>query len=240
MKTIWVVCGNKGGVGKSLLCLALVSSLIRMSRQIAVLDGDGRSPDVFNACKGKVPARAVDFRKLRPDRYDDLHDGEYEVMIQKLLSISTDLIINTPDGADDVLMQWFDATLRFTESSNCVFRMLYVMNHRGDGLDLLPSMARRFSYLFPIRNLHFARSQAFTDFNSKYSSMFQETFEFPVLRSMEVTKLLEKNYLPSEFVESLGGSLLSRQRVGDWLAEMDNQFSAISGADVANTIPINV
>ncbi|MGS0741456.1 nucleotide-binding protein [Glaciimonas sp. GG7] len=238
MKTVWVVCGNKGGVGKSLLCLALISCLIRLSRQLAVLDGDGRSPDVFKACKGKLPARAVDFRKLRPDRYDDMHDGEYEMLIQKLLAISTDLVINTPDGTDDVLMQWFDATLRFTENAHCTFRMLYVVNHRSDGLELLPEMSKRFAYLFPIRNLYFARAPAFTEFNGQYSRLFQETFDFPVLRSIEVTRLLEKHYLPSEYVDSQAGMLLSRQRVSDWLAEMDSLFYTLTHSDVANTLPI--
>lgn len=220
------------------MSMALTSCLARLSRQLAVLDGDGRSPDVFKACKGKLPARAVDFRKLRPDRYDDMHDGEYEALVQKLLAISTDLVINTPDGADDVLMQWFDATLRFTESANCTFRLLYVMNHRSDGLEVLPDMAKRFAYLFPIRNLHFAREEEFTEFNARYSSLFQESFDFPNLRAIEVTKLLEKSYLPSEYVDSQAGSLLSRQRVSDWLAEMDSLFYTLTNSQTANTLPV--
>jgi hypothetical protein len=237
MKTVWVICGNKGGVGKSLLSLALISCLMRLSRKIAVLDGDGRSPDVYAACRRKIPARAVDFRKLRPDRYDDMLDGEYEALVHELLGISSDLVINTPDGADDVLMKWFDATLRYTEGANCTFRMLYVMNHRGDGLDLLPGMAKRFAYLFPIRNLHFARAPAFSEYNQSHAFRFQETFDFPTLRYAEVTQLLNSKYLPAEFIESQAGGLLARQRVVDWMAEMDNMFFTITESTAANTLP---
>lgn len=240
MKTVWVVCGNKGGVGKSLLCLALISCLMRLSRRVAVLDGDGRSPDIFNACLRKIPARAVDFRRLRPDRWDDMQSGEYEALVQQLLFMSDDLVINTPDGADDVLMEWFDTTLRFTESSNCIFRMLYVMNHREDGLDLLPGMADRFAYLFPIRNLHFARASAFTAFNDMHASRFLEVFDFPVLRYAEVTQMLNKKYLPAEFIDTCGGGLLARQRVIDWLAEMDGMFSTMIETDVANTLSVSL
>lgn len=234
MKTVWVVCGNKGGVGKSLLSLALISSLMNFAKSVAVLDGDGRSPDVFQACRRKIPARHGDFRRLRPDRHDDMLDGEYEALVQELISISTDLVINTPDGTDDVLLQWFDATLRFTESENCIFRLLYVMNNRGDGLDILDGMRKRFSYLFPILNLHFAKPEAFTAFNKEHRQHFVETYNFPVLRAAEVTQMLDRRYLPGEFIDT-GGGLLARQRVRDWLAAMDEMFGAIIDTDAANT-----
>lgn len=237
MQTVWMVCGNRGGVGKTLLSLALISCLMSISRrQIAVLDGDGRSPDVFGACLRKIPARAVDFRRLRPDRYDDMSVFDYESIVQSLLSMSSDLVINTPDGADDVLMQWFDSTLRFTETNQCVFRMLYVMNHRGNGLDLLPDLSRRFAYLFPVRNLHFARQDEFAEFERHHASNFRTVFDFPNLRSKEVTSLLDGRFLPNEYIDTHAGSLLSRQRVKDWLAEASNAFLEVMNISVANSL----
>lgn len=236
MKTIWLVCGNRGGVGKTLLALALVSCLMDVSRrQVAVLDGDGRSPDVFAAASRKVPARAADFRRLRPGDYDDLNDRTYELMVNSLLRISTDLVINTPDGTDDVLMKWFDTTLRFAEQSGATFKLLYIMNNRGSGLDMVPSMAKRFEFMFPIRNLHFARPEGFTDFNTQYADKFGQVFDFPELRSNEVAQLLDKQYLPAEFVETRGGGILSRQRVKDWLAVASGVFLEIMDIDVANS-----
>lgn len=236
IKTVWMVCGNRGGVGKTLVSLALVSCLMSIARrQVAVLDGDGRSPDVHAACVRKIPARAADFRKLRPDRYDDMSVFDYESIVQNLLTISTDLVINTPDGADDVLMEWFDSTLRFTESANVRFVMLYVMNHRENGLDILPELARRFAFLFPIRNLHFARADAFTVFQENHADGFRLAFDFPRLRDNEVTQLLADQYLPAEFVETRGGHALSRQRVKNWLAESANVFMEIMDIDVANS-----
>lgn len=205
-------------------------------RHIAVLDGDARSPDVFNACVRKIPTRGGDFRRLRPDLYNDMSVFDYESIVQNLLAVSTDLVINTPDGADDVLMEWFDSTLRFTESANCTFRMLYVMDHRGNGLDILPEMAKRFAFLFPVRNLHFARPEAFVEYNKVHAPNFRETFDFPELRSQEVSKLLEQHFLPSEFVETQAGSLLSRQRVKDWIAKAEDSFLQIMEIDAANSI----
>ena len=236
MKTIWLVCGNRGGVGKTLLALALISCLMPISRKsVAVLDGDGRSPDVFAAANRKVPARAADFRRLRPNDYDDMNDEAYEVMVNALLRISTDLVINTPDGTDDVLMRWFDTTLRFAEQRGATFKLVFIMNNRASGLDMIPEMAKRFAFMFPVRNLHFARPEGFTDFNSQYSNNFGQVFDFPELRSTEVAQLLNHKYLPNEFVETRGGSILSQQRVKDWLATASGTFFEIMDADVANS-----
>lgn len=235
-KIVWIVCGNRGSVGKTLAALALISALMESKRRVSVLDGDGRSPDVYAAALRKIPARCVDFRRLRPDLYSDMSIFDYESIVHDLLSISTDVVINTPDGSDDVLMEWFDATLRFTESSQCEFRLLFLMNQRENGLDILPAMAARFAMLFPIRNLHFARDDEFHGFDAKYRSLFQSTFTFPALRSQEVTALLSETFLPLEFVQAKCGTLLSRQRVKDWLAEANCTFGEILMIDSANSL----
>lgn len=236
MKTVWVVCGNQGGVGKTLVSLALISCLMSMARrQVAVLDGDGRTPNVHLAALRKIPSRAVDFRRLRHDDHRDMSIFDYEMIVQSLLLVSSDLVINTPDGADRELMGWFDSTLRFAESENVRFVMLYVMNHRGGGLEELPELARRFSYLFPLRNLHFARAEAFVDFERLHGDVFNHVFDFPALRDREVSQLLAGQYLPSEFVEAHGGTLLSRQRVKGWLTNASNTFFEVMEVNVANS-----
>lgn len=237
-RTVWVVCGNRGGVGKTLLSLALVSSLMSVRREVAVLDGDARSPDVLAACLRKIPARGADFRRLRPDRYDDMSVFEYEELVHSLLAIGTDLVINTPDGVDDVLMAWFDSTLRVSEGARYTFRLLYVMDHRGNGLDLLPAMAQRFPLLFPMRNLHFARDSEFVDFNCLHAETFREVYDFPDLRSYEVSKMLRDKYLPAEFVDTVANSMLSRQRVKDWLASADNILLDIMHVDEPNSLAV--
>lgn len=235
-QTVWVISGNRGGVGKSLLAVALASCLMSVARrQVSVLDGDGRSPDVFDVCTRKIPARWADFRRLRPDRYDDMPTMDYVSIVENLLNVSSDVIINTPDGADDVLMEWFDSTLRCTESANCTFKLLYMMNHRGNGLDILPKMSSHFAYLFPIKNLYFAHPEAFVEFDKHYADGFLQSFEFPKLRDIEVTRLIEGRYLPNEFVEARGGSLLARQRVKDWMAQTANIFLEILETNVANS-----
>lgn len=222
-KTVWMVSGNKGGVGKSLFCKALASALDLRGDGYAVLDGDGRTGDVFSTFHRKCPARLADFRALRPESHQCSRDAEYEGMLHQLLLGSDHLIVNTPDGADSILMKWFEVTLKHTESNNCQFKFVYLLSDRPDGLEILNDLRKHFHFLYPIRNLYFGRSGVFSAFNQTYSERFNTVLEFPVLRSNEVRMLFDLNLHPVQAIQLKGlGSdnfalpSLTRSRLFSW------------------------
>lgn len=236
-KTIWMVSGNKGGVGKSLFCHALASTLEMRSESFAIMDGDGRSADVYATFLRKCPARSADFRDLRPESPNCRQDETYEAMVRQLLASSDNLIINTPDGADQTLMRWFDRTLAHAEFSDSLFKFMYLLSDRPDGLDMLPALSERFSYLYPVRNLHFARNgtqdQLFAAFNRDYAAMFNEVVEFPVLRGEEVRMLFDLHTYPAEAMRLKGENSmhtlpsLSRARLSAWLGSVEDAIGNV-------------
>lgn len=217
-KTVWMISGNKGGVGKSLFCLALASAFDMREEHYAVLDGDGRTGDVYSSFTKKCPARLADFRELRPDSHTCLLDEKYEMLLHQLLSSSPNLIVNTPDGADGILTKWFDVTLKHTEQNNYRFKFIYLMSDRPDGLDILPDLASRYSFLYPVRNLHFGPPSIFTVFNKTYFDKFNCVLDFPSLRSFEVRLLLDASIYPFEAItnRSIRINTLSRSRLLRW------------------------
>ncbi|ART61490.1 hypothetical protein CBP36_21220 (plasmid) [Acidovorax carolinensis] len=200
-KTVWMVSGNKGGVGKSLFCLALASAFEASGLQYAVFDGDGRTGDVFGIFNRKCPARQGDFRSLRPESHLCSLDREYETLLKSLLAGSPHLIVNTPDGADAVLKKWFDVTLAHTEASNINFRFIYLMSDRPDGLDMLPQLAQSFQFLYPVRNLHFGNERLFSVFNQRFMDGFKIVLDFPALRGEEVRMLFDLQTYPAEILK---------------------------------------
>lgn len=237
-KTVWMVSGNKGGVGKSLFCLALASALERRGDQFAVFDGDGRTGDVFATFDRKVPARWGDFRQLRPDSHNCANDAAYENILHQLLRGSPHLIVNTPDGADSVLTKWFDVTLRHTESNNYQFRFVYMMSDRPDGLDILPELAKRFQFLYPMRNLHFGPQELFAGFNKHYLGSFNVVIDFPALRSEEVRMLFDLKTHPAEAMALVGKEnrahtlpTLVRARLMAWQKQIDEVVGDIIESD---------
>lgn len=244
-KTVWMVSGNKGGVGKSLLCLALASALQAREEKFSILDGDGRTGDVHASFVRKYPSRWADFRELRPESHTCQLDGVYEALIHQLLLTSQHLIINTPDGADSMLMKWFDLTLKHTESYNYEFKFLYMMSDRPDGLELLPDLAQRFLSLYPIMNLHFGRPERFAVFNLDHAHMFHQILEFPVLRGNEVRMLFDGGTYPAEVaVQKRRGAFrwpaLTRARIAKWQEQIQELFAPVIEARDQSNINLEI
>lgn len=227
VKTVWMVSGNKGGVGKSLFCLTLASALEMNKMPFAVLDGDGRTGDVFNTFLRKCPAIHADFRSLTGSHLC-IKDEDYKEVIYRTIKSNEHLIINTPDGADSILMKWFDMTLKHTEENNINFKFIYLMSDRSDGLDMIPELIKRFSFFYPVRNLHFGPETLFGTFNRDYSGHFRQVLNLPSLRGEELRMLLDLKTYPAEALrlKSPTGSralpTLSRARIEAWqLSIMD-------------------
>lgn len=227
-KTVWMVSGNKGGVGKSLFCLALASALEARGLQYAVFDGDGRTGDVYNVFQRKCPARWGDFRALRPESHLCDLDLVYETQLRQLLAASPHLVVNTPDGADAVLKKWFDLTLAHTESGNINFRFVYLMSDRPDGLDILKELAQSFMFLYPVRNLHFGDERLFATFNQNYMKGFKVVLDFPALRGEEVRMLFDLMAYPAEALKlkqkgsgSYAIPTIPRARLHAWQREVN-------------------
>lgn len=237
-----MVSGNKGGVGKSLSCLALASALEMRGEQFAVFDGDWRTGDVYKAFKRKCPARHGDFRALRPDSHQCSYDQLYEQQIQKLLEGSPHLIVNTPDGAVSVLKKWFDVTLAHTEASNINFRFIYLMSDRPDGLSTLRELAESFQFLYPIRNLHFGAPRLFTAFNQEYLKGFKVVLDMPPLRGDEVRMLFDLQTYPAEALQlkrvntgTFAFSTLARARLHAWQRQFNEMaWDMVDNNDMPN------
>lgn len=241
MKNVWMMSGNKGGVGKSLFCLALASALEMRGEPFAVFDGDGRTGDVFSAFRRKCPARHGDFRALRPESHLCNLDQVYETQVSQLLAGSPHLIVNTPDGADAVLKKWFDVTLRHTESSNVNFRFVYLMSDRPDGLEMLPQLAESFQFLYPVRNLHFGPEQVFSTFNENFMHGFKVVLDLPPLRGDEVRMLFDLQLFPAEALrlKRTNGTYalraVSRARLHAWQRRVNEMVSdVLENADMPN------
>jgi hypothetical protein len=226
-----MVSGNKGGVGKSLFCLALGSALEMLSHRYAVLDGDGRTGDVLYAFARRVPTHQGDFRELRPESHACPYDTVYAGMLVQLLRASDHLIINTPDGADSVLIKWFEKTLHHAENNNVRFKFVYLMSTRPDGLEILIDLHNQFQFFYPVRNLYFGDVTLFSAFNQRFSQMFREIIDFPKLRSAETAMLFDLKTYPFEAVNlrrreghSLTIPILSRSRLLRWQNKINDSI----------------
>jgi len=237
-----MVSGNKGGVGKSALAIGLTQALLQECgpHEVSVIDGDGRTPDVHRVFDRKLPARQLDFRRLRPDSHLSMTEDEYFRIVMSYVKISEHVVINTPDGADDQLMGWFDSTLQCTESMSgdleVHFKFLFMMSPADDGLRYLDALAERFERLYPVRNLYFGDVARFKYFNEHYAGTFEHVVDFPRLMAGELDRVKRLRLPPWEYAEMrwdrtvpevVTPRAFSRKRVRDWMCDVCEALSPI-------------
>jgi hypothetical protein len=128
-------------------------------------------------------------------------------------------------------MRWFDVTLKATETNNFQTKMLYLISDRDDGLKLIPDLVKRFSFFYPVRNLHFGGQGLFSTFNRDYAHLFHEVFELPVLRGEETRMLFNLKTYPAEVLllkntatQALTVPTLSRVRLLQWQLKIMDEF----------------
>lgn len=224
-KAIWLVAGNKGGVGKSLMSMLLASSLELRQESFAVIDGDGRTNDIYKTFLRKAPAVSLDFRKLQPTSPLDPLDADYESHVTQLINSSDNLIINTPDGADDILMKWFDVTLVHCKPANAVFKLIYMMSDRVEGTPIIDTMMDKFPLMYPVKNLYFGKESDFYHYDIEYARNFRQTLVLPKLRQDEVRFLFKNKIYPTEAIRlkldngKFMVPALSRRRIMDWILD---------------------
>lgn len=188
----------------------------------------------------------ADFRKLQPDSPVDPHDATYEEQVNQLLKSSPHLIINTPDGADDILLSWFDVTLKHTEHLNVIFKMIFLMSDRPDGLKILPSMMLRFPYLYPIKNLFFGEPCLFHDFDDLYARKFRKVIYLNKLRQAEIRLMRKMRTYPTEAIRLKNESnllivpTLSRTRIMNWMLEffVENEKDLFDNVTIPNVLGV--
>lgn len=242
-----MISGNKGNVGKSLFCLALASVLEQRGETYAILDGDGRTKDVYSIFLRKCPAWSVEFRSLNPDSPITMEDGDYKDVVQTMLASNDHVIINTPDGVDSILCKWFHQTLQHTEINNCLFKLMFVMSERPDGLDMMPEMMRAFSYFYPVRNLYFGVADKFTAFNLEYFNRFDDVIDFPKLRDDDARMMFDYKIYPAEVLRLKNNKgnyalpTLERERIHRWIELVGEAIGdAIDNEDVPNFKTVNI
>jgi len=102
MPRVWLVTGEKGGIGKSLFAMTLACFLQGEKRRVAVVDFDFRNADVV---AGDLKIR------INLNQSVNLSVGEYEDL--KMLEPSTEVVINTPGVfLDPAIQNRHDVALR--------------------------------------------------------------------------------------------------------------------------------
>ncbi len=162
MKTIYLVGGEKGGVGKSMLTLSL-AEIMRTTEHVLVIDGDESNPDVFKSLKDKTPQN-VEIATANLDT-----EGGWQVLVEQLASFTgSAIVINSPARYRLVAAKFFDYLTTAANDNGYEIKVLWPINRQRDGLVQLRSAITGYLSGIPVwvvRNLHFGDKEKFVLFD---------------------------------------------------------------------------
>lgn len=220
-KVVWLVAGNKGGAGKSVVAKSLVEWLKRQEVPITIVDGDTRTPDVASVFN--TTYRTAQF---------DLHEDAGWPLFSDALcqpEIEGHVVTNLPDGINDRAIQFFERFATLVDGYGFQVKVLFVMNTLPDGLHLFARLADSFPEVIPVKNLHFGAGRTFGHFDEAYGGDHGDrTILFPSMNPRIMQVVRESNLSFSEFIQQADNSesnfTYAKIVVADWFDSMQEAF----------------
>lgn len=220
-KVVWLVAGNKGGVGKSAVAKGMVEWLRLHETPVMVVEGDKRTPDVYDTFADFLPVEQFDLNEEIgwPLFSDFLCESEFDGHI----------VANLPDGISERAVLYFQRLERLALGYDFEVKVLFVINTLPDGLHLFEKLSESFKTVHPVKNLCFGSPSEFAHFDTKFLTRFEgKSVLFPQMSPKIMMLVRESNLSFQQFAEQTGDArtnfTYAKLVVADW---RDSMFEAL-------------
>jgi hypothetical protein len=207
--TIFYVGGGKGGVGKSIVSLALVQYLIDKYggyKTVHLIETDESNPDVGRVYRGKIPVSTAIL--------DEDEDGWLYMAGVIEQSRDTLFVINSAARSNMGIRKNGGNLVSVLESGRVPFDFVvfWPINRQKDSISLLESFLGYVTYgpVFPIRNNYFGEPDDFALY-AKYvessailKSRITKTLDFPALADIIADDFYTGGKTIPETIQNLG------------------------------------
>ena len=158
-KPIYVVGGSKGGVGKSLVAMALTHLLSEKGHKVFLIDADTSNPDLLKSHGSEVSCELV-----------NLDDADGWIRFVNICDENKDAVVVVNTAArNNVGVAAYGATLsKSLEELGRELVTLWVINRQRDSLELLRDYIEAIpnSTVHVVKNGYFGADQKFELFNN--------------------------------------------------------------------------
>lgn len=215
-RVVWLVAGNKGNVGKSVVAKTLAGWLKDRPAPVIVIDGDARTSDVAQAFEDSLHVS-----RMRLD--EDTGWREYADFIGGNRLVGH-LVTNLPDGLTEKAIGFLDRFRAVAYAHGFTVKVLFVMNPLPDGLHVLSELGFVMRDVYPVKNLHFGRADEFKHFDSAYGNDYVDrTIRFPALNPQLMNVAREAGIAFASFATQKGNAktnfLMAKLAVAHWYAD---------------------
>lgn len=222
-RVVWLVAGNKGGAGKSVVAKSLLDWLGKEEVPLMVAEGDTRTPDVRAAFGGLLPSKKFDLADA--PGWAEFTDFLYRTPFRG------HIVTNLPDAISDRLIPSISNMKKILDNYGIQIKLLFVINTLPDGLHLLDKLTGILTDSYVVKNLYFGAPHEFVTFDSNQS--YQQHFEdkvifFPRMNPRIMTLVRGEKMSFNEFIAQTGerkcNTIYAKIVVADW---RDAMFEAL-------------
>src|SRR5579871_5214590 len=225
-KPIYVVGGSKGGVGKSLVSMAMTHLLTEAGEKVFLIDADTSNPDVFKSYGAEVQCELV-----------NLDDADGWIRFVNICDENKDaaVIVNTAARNNQGVAAYGATLSKSLEELDRDLVTLWVINRQRDSLELLKDYIEAIpdSTVHVVKNGYFGADAKFELFNN---SQIKKAIEAHGGRSVlfpdmadRVSDDLYSNRLSIRKAAS-DMSLGNRAELKRWLGEAEKALSPVTAA----------
>ncbi len=219
--SIYMIGGGKGGVGKSLVSMALIDYLACQEKPPVIIESDTSNPDVG---KSYMKSSEVQFLNL------DINEGWLD-FIEIAAASKNDLVVNLASRSNVAINKYGETLRNALDEIDHDFRTIWVINRQRDSIEL----ALEYQDIMPGRidillNGYFGEKEKFVHFNGlkskeKILRAGGKVGWFPDLGDRVTDEMNIKRLTVAKALEEM--SLSSRAELSRWRKEVANTFKTL-------------
>jgi hypothetical protein len=225
-KPIYLIGGGKGGVGKSMLSMALLDFLRGTGDAVFLVETDTSAPDVWKAYKDSVENQCVDLEQ---------RDGWLEMLDVIGQNADANIVINTKAANQAGLRRFGGMLVEALKEQKRQLVVFWVVDRKRDGLELLAGFLGTLGrneriQVHVARNLYWGEEGKFdmynaSDLRKEVEQRGGRTVNFPDVAD-RVAEAINKDRLPihAALAELSFGSRIELLR---WQGECREMFAEV-------------
>jgi hypothetical protein len=223
-KRIYLVGGSKGGVGKSLVSMALLDHLQKEGEKVLLVESDTSNPDVWKSYKDEVPCELV-----------KLDDADGWIRLVNLCDDNPEsvVVINTAARNNEGVAAYGQTLNSTLAELGRELITLWVINRQRDSLELLKEYLETLdaTTVHVMRNGYFGEEKKFELYNdSKLRAVVEErggrSLLFPDLADRVSDDLYSRRLAIAAAAKSL--KIGNRAELLRWRGEVTKVLSEIA------------
>lgn len=216
-----IIGGGKGGVGKSMVTMGIVDTLLTSGEQVVLVESDDSNPDTHKALNKLVKSEICNL---------DNEDGFIKLGNIVEANPKTYVVINSAARATKGIITHGGIVADVVKEQQRELVMLWPINRQRDSVELLKEFLDgtegSYNAVYVLKNMYFGSAEKFSRFDaSAQKARVTGTLDYPELNDLLADKIIDKRLALSNAAEGL--TISERSVLGRFRSAVQKAFEVV-------------